>query len=176
MAVGNVIKTPVLTEMAMGYARSRALGAAARLGVADRIADREKSVEELAAACGANVGALHRLLRALASFGVVVEKVPGRFALTELGRPLRKDVADTEWASVVFWADLLAEHWSFPLALVNRITWPMSFPGIWGGRERIEVGPASRVLGWSPPTPTLQKLWRDPLATIFGDAARSRGR
>ena len=31
---------------------------------------------------------------------------------------------------------------AFPLALVNRITWPMTFPGIWGGRERIEVGPA----------------------------------
>ena len=52
----------------------------------------------------------------------------------------------------------------------------MTFPGIWGGRERIEVGPAGRALGWSPPTPTLQKLWRDPLATIFGDAGRSRGR
>ena len=65
---------------------------------------------------------------------------------------------------------------ALPLALVNRITWPMTFPGIWGGRERIEVGPASRTLGWSPPTPTLQKLWRDPLVTIFGDAGRSRGR
>ena len=65
---------------------------------------------------------------------------------------------------------------AFPLALVNRITWPMTFPGIWGARERIEVGPASRALGWSPPTPTLQKLWRDPLVTIFGDAGRSRGR
>ena len=65
---------------------------------------------------------------------------------------------------------------AFPLTLVNRITWPMTFPGIWGGRERIEVGPAGRALGWSPPTPTLQPLWRDPLATIFGDASRSRGR
>jgi hypothetical protein len=65
---------------------------------------------------------------------------------------------------------------ALPLALVNRITWPMSFPGIWGGRERVEFGPARRTLGWSPPTPTLQKLWRDPLATIFADAGRSRGR
>jgi hypothetical protein len=65
---------------------------------------------------------------------------------------------------------------AFPLALVNRTTWPMTFPGIWGGRERIEVGPAGRTLGWSPPTPTLQPLWREPLKTIFGDASRSRGR
>ena len=65
---------------------------------------------------------------------------------------------------------------AFPLALVNRTTWPMTFPGIWGGRERMEVGPAGRALGWSPPTPTLQPLWRNPLTTIFGDASRSRGR
>jgi hypothetical protein len=65
---------------------------------------------------------------------------------------------------------------AFPLALVSRLTWPMTFPGIWGARERIEVGPAGRALGWSPPTPPLQPLWRNPLATIFGDAARSRGR
>ena len=26
-----------------------------------------------------------------------------------------------------------------------------------------------------PSTPPLQKLWRDPLSTIFGDAGRSRG-
>jgi hypothetical protein len=64
---------------------------------------------------------------------------------------------------------------AFPVALVNRAVWPMTFPGIWGGRERIDVGPAGRALGWSPPTPTLQPLWRDPLATIFEDASRSRG-
>ena len=64
---------------------------------------------------------------------------------------------------------------AYPIALVNRLVWPMSFPGIWGGREQVEVGPARRVLGWSPPTPSLQKLWRDPLATIFADAGRSRG-
>jgi hypothetical protein len=65
---------------------------------------------------------------------------------------------------------------AFPLALVKRTSWPMTFPGIWGGRERMEVGPAGRALSWSPPTPTLQPLWRNPLATIFGDASRSRGR
>ena len=64
---------------------------------------------------------------------------------------------------------------TFPVTLVNRVKWPMTFPGIWGGRERIEVGPTGRTLGFSPPTPTLQPLWRNPLATIFGDASRSRG-
>jgi ubiquinone/menaquinone biosynthesis C-methylase UbiE len=111
-AIGNVIQNKKLTEMAMGYARSRAVGAAARLGVADELGTGERSVHELAAACGANPGALYRLLRALASIGVVVETAPERFALTKMGEPLRKDAPDSEWSAVVFWADLLADSWS----------------------------------------------------------------
>ena len=99
--------------MAMGYARSRVLCAAARLGVADAIDSGESSVEQLASACNAEPAALHRLLRALASFGVVAETRPAYFALTALGEPLRKDAPKSEWAAIVFWADLLADSWSY---------------------------------------------------------------
>jgi len=68
---------PPLVEMATGYFRSRALCAAARLGVADALGDGGSSVDELAAACQADPASLHRLLRALASFGVVSESAPG---------------------------------------------------------------------------------------------------
>jgi hypothetical protein len=111
-AIGNVVRSKFLTETAMGYARSRVLTAAARLGVADVLADGEKSVEELAITCGADAGALYRLLRTLSSFGVVAERLPGRFILAELGQPLRKDVPDSEWAAVVFWGDLIADSWA----------------------------------------------------------------
>ena len=111
--IGNVIQNTTLTEMAMGYSRSRALCAAARLGVADVLGDDPRSVDELAAACGAQPAALYRLLRALASFGVVAEATPRRFILTPFGKPLRKDAANSEWSAVVFWADLLADPWSY---------------------------------------------------------------
>jgi SAM-dependent methyltransferase len=111
-SIGNVVQNRALTEIAMGFSRSRALCAAARLGVADALGGEERSVEELAAACGVHRESLYRLLRALASFGVVAERAPGRFVLTQFGRPLRKDVANSEWAAVVFWADLLADNWS----------------------------------------------------------------
>jgi hypothetical protein len=111
-AIGNVIQNKALTEMAMGYARSRAVCAAARLGVADELGKGERSVDELAASCGAQPGALYRLLRALASVGVVKETTPERFVLTEMGEPLRKDVPNSQWSEVVFWADLLADSWS----------------------------------------------------------------
>jgi len=110
--IGNVLQNKPLTEMAMGYSRSRVLCAAARLGVADALGDEERSLDELAAACGANRGSLYRLLRALASFGVVAEKAPGRFVLMPFGRPLRKNAPDSEWAAIVFWGELLADCWS----------------------------------------------------------------
>jgi hypothetical protein len=107
-----MFRTP-LTEIAMGYFRSRVLCAAARLGVADALGDGERSVEDLAVACGAQPSHLYRLLRALASFGVVAESAPRRFVLTPFGQPLRKDVRGAEWASIVFWADLLADSWTY---------------------------------------------------------------
>ena len=100
-----------LTAMAMGYFRGRALCAAARLGVADALGRDERSVERLAAACRADPAALRRLLRALASFGIAAETRPGFFRLTERGLPLRKDDRSSEWAAVIFWADLLADDW-----------------------------------------------------------------
>jgi trans-aconitate methyltransferase len=102
-----------LTQMAMGYVRSRVLCAAARLGVADALGDGERSAAELATACGAHPAHLYRLLRALASFGVVAERAPERFVLTPFGQPLRKDAPNSEWASIVFWSDLLADDWAY---------------------------------------------------------------
>src|SRR5580693_7152182 len=110
--IGNVLPNPTLIQMAMAYSRSRILCAAARLGVADALGDGERGVEELAAACQADAGALHRLLRALASFGVTEETAPARFRLTPLGATLRKDAPHSAWAAVIFWADLLADSWS----------------------------------------------------------------
>jgi hypothetical protein len=110
--IGNVVGNKVLTEMAMGYSRSRVLCAAARLGVADAIKDGERSVNQLAVSCGAHPASLHRLLRALASIGVVAETTPQHFVLTPFGQPLRRDAANSEWAAIVFWADLIADGWS----------------------------------------------------------------
>jgi hypothetical protein len=104
---------PPLVEMATGYFRGRALCAAARLGVADAIGEGERAVEDLAAACQADPTSLHRLLRALASFGIVSESAPGKFILTPLGMPLRKAAPDSQWAGIVFWADLLAANWAY---------------------------------------------------------------
>jgi ubiquinone/menaquinone biosynthesis C-methylase UbiE len=112
-AIGNVTQNKALTEIAMGYSRSRILCAAARLGVADALGENQRSVAEIAETCGAQASSMYRLLRALASFGVVAERTPEHFVLTPFGQPLRKDAPNSEWAAIVFWADLLADSWSY---------------------------------------------------------------
>lgn len=110
--IGNVTTNTGLVEMAMAYSRSRMLCAAARLGIADALGDEVRSVGFLAENCQADADALYRLLRALASTGVTEETTPEHFRLTPFGKPLRRDVPQSVWAAVIFWADLLADSWS----------------------------------------------------------------
>lgn len=110
--IGNVTANTALVEMAMAYSRSRMLCAAARLGIADALGEEIRTVDHLAQACHADAGALYRLLRALASIGVTEETTPEHFRLTSFGKPLRRDVPQSVWPAVIFWADLLADSWS----------------------------------------------------------------
>jgi O-methyltransferase domain/Dimerisation domain len=85
-----------------GYQVSQALHVAAALGIADLLADGPQSSDELAAACGAHPDSLYRLLRALASIGVLDAEPERRFALTAIGEELRSDVPGSEHAHAVF--------------------------------------------------------------------------
>jgi hypothetical protein len=81
-----------LARLVDGFRVSQTLYAAVELGIPDLLADGERSSDDLAEASGADASALYRLLRALASIGILHEADGRRFALTDLGRPLRGDV------------------------------------------------------------------------------------
>ncbi len=102
-----------LVGMARAYARGKMLCAAVRLGVADILSEGEAGLDALAAKADSNVDSLGRLMRGLASIGVVKETAPNRFALTSFGAPLSRSAPDSVWASIVFWADLLADAWTY---------------------------------------------------------------
>jgi SAM-dependent methyltransferase len=87
-------------RMIQGLHVSRAVYLAAELGIADRLADGPVSAADLARATQAHEPSLHRVLRLLASLGVLTEDEPGRFGLTLLGERLRTGVP----ASVRSWA------------------------------------------------------------------------
>jgi hypothetical protein len=90
-----------LIQMATAYWASRALYAAARLGLADRIADRARSPADLARETGAHEPSLHRLLRALAGLGIVAEDGDRGFSLTALGQALRSGAPGAAHATVL---------------------------------------------------------------------------
>jgi hypothetical protein len=71
----------------VGFWSSQALLAAAKLKVADHLADGPRSAEELAGTMGVHGPSLERLLRALVTLEALTAEA-GRFALTEFGRAL----------------------------------------------------------------------------------------
>lgn len=82
-----------LRRMLFGQLLTVAVGTAARLGIADLLADGPKDPAQIACECGAHPPSVRRLLRSLASFEVFVELPDGRFGLTLLAQALRQDVA-----------------------------------------------------------------------------------
>lgn len=90
------------------FVTSRALYVMAKLGIADLLKDRARSSEELAAATETRSRPLYRVLRALASVGVLTESPDHRFALTAVGSILRRDVPD----SLRGWVLFTGESWN----------------------------------------------------------------
>ncbi|MDT0470623.1 methyltransferase [Streptomyces sp. DSM 41014] len=81
-----------LIDEALGFLFPAALRAAADVGVADHLADGPRTPADLAKATGTDARSLYRVLRLLATRGVVAEDDEGRFALTDAGQALRGDV------------------------------------------------------------------------------------
>ncbi len=91
-----------MLSLSLGYVMGQALHAAAELGVADVLADGPRPLDDIAAATETHAASLHRLLRTLASGGIVSEDDAGRFALTTLGQPLRRDAPGSVREAVIW--------------------------------------------------------------------------
>ena len=78
--------------LVMGFVIARALQVAAELGIADALVGGPKERATLAHEVGADPATLHRLLRAIASFGVFEELPDGRYANTARSELLCSDV------------------------------------------------------------------------------------
>ena len=78
-----------LIQMGAGAWVSAAVTAAAKLGLADHLANGPRSAAELAEATGALPSVLHRFMRTLAGLGILAEGEGQRFALTPLGEALK---------------------------------------------------------------------------------------
>jgi len=91
-----------LIQMGRAHVVSRTVYAAAKLGLADHLASGPKSAAELAGAMQVHAPSLFRLMRTLASLGVLTERPEQRFALTSLGEALKTNAPGSARASVIF--------------------------------------------------------------------------
>ena len=106
MVPGNV----ALLETAQGAWVTQALYAAAKLGIADELAQGPKTAVEVAARVGGDPDSVFRLMRMLAGRSVFSHRADGRFELTAMGQALRADVPGSLRPMVLFIGS--PEHWA----------------------------------------------------------------
>src|SRR5665213_2327832 len=78
-----------LIQMGTGGAVAHVVHIAAKLGLADRLADGPRSAAELAGPLDLHAPSLHRLMRTIASLGLLTEGEAQRFSVTKLGEELK---------------------------------------------------------------------------------------
>jgi hypothetical protein len=96
-----------LIQMAFGAMMTQALYVAAKLGIADLLAEKPQKVSDLAARTNTHERALYRLLRSLAGVGVFQETDPKVFANTPYSEPLRSDAPSSMRNGAIF----MGEEW-----------------------------------------------------------------
>ena len=84
-------ESEVLFQMVIGKWISQAVGTVVELGVPDLLAKGARRCSDIARETAASEDGLYRLLRALASVGLLAESADRRFKLTTLGQRLRSD-------------------------------------------------------------------------------------
>ena len=90
-----------LIQMGSAHWISKIVYAAAKLGLADLLKDDPKSAAELAGPTGMHAPSLHRLMRTLASLGILTGGGGQRFALTPLGEALQTGAPGSARATVL---------------------------------------------------------------------------
>src|SRR5438309_3943804 len=86
--------SPAVTaiRMTMGHWVAQCVFAACELRIPDRVAEKPRTGDELAAECDTDPAATLRLLRALVSLGVLSQSDDGRFESTPLSDQFRQDM------------------------------------------------------------------------------------
>jgi len=98
-----------LIQMGRAHIVSRTVYVAAKLGLADQLASGPKSAAELAGPMQVHPPAMHRLMRMLASLGILTERPELRFALTDLGQALKTGAPGSAKSSLLFMGSPLSQ-------------------------------------------------------------------
>ncbi len=98
---GTVPPQAQLIQMATAYWVSRLLYVAAQLNLADCVAERPRTAEDLAQSTATHAPSLYRVMRTLATLGLFMEDAAHRFSLTPLGESLKTGAPGSARATVL---------------------------------------------------------------------------
>jgi hypothetical protein len=106
----NQVPAPAqMIQIITNFWTTRAVYIIAKLGIADSLKSGPKSTQELAESTGTHAPSLYRLLRALASTGMLASEKDGRFGLTPLSELLVTDAPGSmRWLII---SELGQEHY-----------------------------------------------------------------
>jgi len=90
-----------LLDLIQGSVITQAIAAAAKLGIADVLADGPLPAAEIAKRVGTDPAATYRLLRTLAGYSVFAAAPDGRFDLTPMADALREGAPDSMRAMAI---------------------------------------------------------------------------
>ena len=104
----NVPPPAAVLRLVTGMWAAKAVATAASLRIPDVLAQGPKTAQEVAQAVGADPSAVYRLMRGVASIGIL-DAQGDRFSLTPLGEILRSDVPGSMRSALV--AEMAPGHW-----------------------------------------------------------------
>ena len=149
-----------LNELLRGAWITQAIHVASRLRLADLVAERPRPVAELAAACGAHPGALARLVRALASYGLFDQDSEGRVVLTPLAELLRADVPGSQRA----YANFIGASW-------HRQAWTHLEHAVRTGEPAFEHAFGKQLFDYFRDDPAAAEVFHDAMTGVSGQNA-----
>ncbi len=141
-----------LLELGVGSWFTAALYAAVRLGIADQLADGPADADAVAAKAGTDPRATYRLMRALASRGVLKSRRDGTFALTRMGRTLTTDHPESMAPMVAFVGS--RQHWQH---------WSELSHSVQTGRTAVEKLRGSMIFDYLDTDPEFARLFNDAM-------------
>ena len=151
-----------LLELITGHWVTAALHAAARLRVADHIGRGAATTAALAEATGAHEPSLFRLLRALASLGVLVETEPRTFRCTEIGARLAADHPESMRGMALFQG--APPHWA---------GWGAFESAVRTGRSSFESVHGMRFFDYLQTDPEFSEDFNDGMTSMSAAAAEA---
>ena len=145
----------LILRLSTGYMISASIQVAAKLGIADLLANGPQPVQELASAAGVHEDRLYRVLRVLASVDVFEETAPRTFALTPAAETLRSDVPNS-LRRMALWISSPFHFRTYAEMMYSVTTGEITFNHIHG----------KPMFEWLPDHPEISELFNNAMSCL----------